>query len=296
MTRLIQQIAKRLGMALGLDYATAEQEAWWILENITGKSKTHLLLANTHIVTHAQELTLEKMLKQRTEEKKPLQYILGSVPFCELNILVRPPILIPRPETEEWVSWLINLFDPVVKQEPLKILDLCTGTGCIAFALAHALPETSVIGIDINPEAIDLANDNKAHNAIKNVTFLCSDLYASLNALQPFHLIVSNPPYITEKEYTSLEASVSSWEDPQALVAQHNGMAIYQRIIQEAHRYLTPHPLMQTYNLPVIALESGTDPQAIQSLLSSKNFSTSHTFSDMQHKIRCICARQKGLI
>jgi release factor glutamine methyltransferase len=295
MTRLIQHIAKRLETALGLDYATAEQEAWWILETITGLSKARLLFLNTQTLTQDQELTLEKMLKQRIEEKKPLQYILGSVPFCNLEILVRPPILIPRPETEEWVSWLINLFDPI-KQEPLKILDLCTGTGCIALALAHAFSQSSVIGIDINPEAINLANDNKSHNAIKNVTFLYSDLYAALNALQPFHLIVSNPPYITEKEYASLDPSVTTWEDRQALVAEHEGMAIYERIIQNAHTYLTPHPLMQIHNLPTIVLESGTDPQAIESLLLSENFSVSHTFSDMQHKIRCICARQKGLI
>jgi len=295
MIHLIQQIAKKLVTALDVDFATAEQEAWWILEKITGLSKARLLFLNTETLTHDQALTLEKMLKQRTDEKMPLQYILGSVPFCNLDILVHSPILIPRPETEEWVHWLINLFAPM-HHIPLKILDLCTGTGCIALALAQAFAKSSVIGIDINPEAITLANKNKDHNGITNVSFLISDLYASLSPAQTFHLIVSNPPYITEKEYASLDPSVTTWEDRQALVAECNGMAIYQRIIQDAHRYLEPHPLMQIHNLPGIVLESGTNPEAIQSLLLSKNFSNSNNFNDMQHKIRCVCGQQKGQI
>lgn len=292
MTRLVQKIGKTIATALGLDNSTAEQEAWWIVEKITGLPKARLLFLNTHTLTENQKLTLEKMLKQRTDEKMPLQYILGSVPFCDLDILVKTPILIPRPETEEWVNWLINLFAPA-RQTSLKILDLCTGTGCIALALAHAFPKSSIIGIDINPEAITLANKNKTHNAISNVTFLISDLYASLIQGQGFHLIVANPPYITEKEYATLDASVTTWEDRQALVADHNGMALYQRIIQDAHTYLEPHHLMKTHNLPAIVLESGTAPETIQSLLLTKNFSNSHNFSDMQHKIRCVCGQQK---
>ena len=203
MTRLIQQIAKKIATALGLDFDTAEQEAWWILEKITGLSKARLLFLNTQTLTHDQELTLEKIIKQRTDEKMPLQYILGSVPFCNLDILVHPPILIPRPETEEWVHWLINLFAPM-HHVPLKILDLCTGTGCIALALAQAFAQSSIIGIDINPDAITRANKNKTHNAITNVTFLISDLYASLTPSQTFHLIVSNPSIFQRKNMQRL--------------------------------------------------------------------------------------------
>ncbi len=295
MIRLVQRIAKKIETALCADHVSAEQEAWWILEKITGFSRAHLLFLSEQALTKNQETNLEKMLKQRTDEKMPLQYILGSVPFCGLDILVRSPILIPRPETEEWVSWLINLFTSM-SHMPLKILDLCTGTGCIALALGRAFPESTIIGVDINPDAIILANKNKMHNDISNVTFLCSDLYSALACGQTFHLIVSNPPYITQKEYASLDASVIFWEDLQALVAKDDGMAIYQRIIQDAHSYLEQHPFIKKQNLPVLVLESGTTPQAIQSLLLLENFSNSHNFVDMQRKIRCICAQQKELI
>jgi len=141
----------------------AEQEAWWFLEHATGKTQSALLSDDTITLTPEQQKNLDTWVMQRVKEKKPIQYIIGNVPFCNLEILVKPPILIPRPETEEWVSWLIEQLAPV-KDEPLQILDLGSGSGCIGLALAKALPQSTVIGLDKNPQAIELAEKNKYHN------------------------------------------------------------------------------------------------------------------------------------
>ena len=95
------------------------------------------------------------------------------------EIFVEPPILIPRPETEQLTSWLIEKLKKV-KNEKLNILDLCSGSGCISLALASALPNAFIVGADINPQAITLAQKNKKHNKIENATFIQSDLYSNI--------------------------------------------------------------------------------------------------------------------
>ena len=175
-----------------------EQEAWWLVQKITSKNKSFLLLNRTIQLTSDQEITLFKWVNERIN-KKPLQYILGSVPFCNLDILVKPPILIPRPETEEWSSDLIKKLPNI----PLNILDLCSGSGCITLALTKALPKARVIGLDIEQEAIDLALENKRHNDIHNVDFIKSDLYEAVHHKTfdlIFHSLFKHHLDVNEKE------------------------------------------------------------------------------------------------
>ena len=137
----------------GFDQTSATQEARWLLAHVLGQSIEYLF-------THAQEVlnakhvdALHTLLEQRITEHKPLGYILGSVPFCNLNISVKPPVLIPRMETEEWVTWLIEQHH-TTRARKLRILDLCTGSGCIALSLAHHLPHAQVTGADITNEVM----------------------------------------------------------------------------------------------------------------------------------------------
>jgi release factor glutamine methyltransferase len=266
----------------------ATQEAWWLLEKVTKQTKAQLLLANDATLTHEQSSQLQSWLNERIRNKKPLAYILGSVPFCDLDIIVQPPILIPRPETEELVTWLVKQLEPV-KDKKLSILDLCTGSGCIALALARALPAAKIIGVDINPQAIALAESNKNHNRITNVLFVQSDLFASIEPTTVFDLIVSNPPYVTESEYTALSDDVRLWEDKRALIARDQGLEFYKRIAMESKKRLAPESILSPLFARIV-VELGRHSDPVAAIFKAAGFAEARLYNDMQHVPRWLGA------
>lgn len=287
MTINITQLVTSYGQKLSPICSTlqdAQQEVWWFIEHATGKRKSELLVMHndTHLA-HLKE-QLDSFIIQRTVFKKPLQYILGSVPFCDLTILVEPPILIPRPETEEWTLWLINQYKAFTTH-PISILDLCTGSGCIGLQFAHTFPKATVVGVDINPQAIALAEKNKALNALSNITFLQGDLFEPLNTGQRFDLIVSNPPYLAPTEWDMLDQEVTRWEDKGALVAQQGGMEIYERIFANVKTFLIHNPQIPG-NLPRIVMEIGPCQDQIEGLATRYGFEKSRFFVDTEGKRR----------
>lgn len=236
---LAHSLAQQLLPAYGEQHV-AEHNAWFLLEHITQKNRAALIAHPELKLTPAQEDTLAAWVHDIVYNHKPIQYILGTVPFLDLTIKVQAPTLIPRPETEEWCATLI---EKLKLSRPATILDLCTGSGCIALALAQAFGESAVYASDISPEALELAQENARLNGITNVTFVLSDLYTEIPP-QRFDLIVANPPYITPQEYASLDASVAQWEDKKALVADENGLKIIDEIIKKAPKFLqktAPH-------------------------------------------------------
>lgn len=209
-------------------------DALALAQKVTGLAFVQLL--NTDfLLTETQKQKLEKLVHELVILHKPLQYILGSVPFGSLELFVQQPTLIPRPETEECVHNL-TIF---LKNKNIKsILDIGTGTGCIALTLAHALPEAQIMGVDIAPEALALARKNQKHNNIQNSTFLLSNLFESITGV--FDIIVSNPPYIAPKSYKTLSDTVKNWEDKNALVAKNHGLFLLKKIITQARKYFKP--------------------------------------------------------
>ena len=224
------------------------QIADWLLQRITGKKPVELLVNRKFELSEDQKLLLNQWIDELTEQKKPLQYILGSVPFCGVDILVEPPVLIPRPETEEWVE---NLYKFLLPKQPLNILDLCTGSGCIALALAKKLARSIIIGSDIGEQAISLALKNKDRLELQNISFIQSDLFKKLKGRR-FDVIIANPPYVTYDEWQQLEPHVKNWEDRRALVAGDNGLALIKKIIQESRDYFKMN------SLGLLVLEIGT--------------------------------------
>ena len=211
------------------------QQAWWLLEHVTQKSQAELLL-NFQLSTQ-ENTQLEQAIFQLHKEHKPLAYIIGFVPFLNLKIQVQPPILIPRPETEEWVAKIITDFAQY-QSSIKKICDIGTGSGCIALALAKNFPNAHVTAIDINPAALELAQHNAAINNIKNITFLHSDLFDQLSQNTQFDLIVSNPPYIDPECLPALMPEVTKWEDHGALFASDAGLKIIKQIVQKSSEFL----------------------------------------------------------
>ncbi|KAF9010531.1 S-adenosyl-L-methionine-dependent methyltransferase [Cyathus striatus] len=205
-----------------------------------------------HALSERPALSLPDMVDRRVRGE-PLQYILGTQPFGPLNLLTRPPVLIPRPETEHWVMKLAENIAPTAKS-PYNLLDLGTGSGCIPLLLCHLCPPGSLRahGIDISPHAISLANDNAAQcripqqpdaDAPKN-TFkatLANFLPESFpdnnpEIARPIDVITSNPPYISWDEYLQLPRSVSAYEDPKALFGGPTGLDFYHAIARLIRR------------------------------------------------------------
>ncbi|RCI00893.1 hypothetical protein CU097_015015 [Rhizopus azygosporus] len=222
---------QRLLVACDGDYNLASRHLFWLKEKVIEDSRGKRMSVRSNPLTSREEKHLEDLIKQRVSDHKPLQYILGTQPFCELDIVTRPPVLIPRWETEEWTDKTIRLLYPhlVKKGEKMRILDICTGTGCIALALSSRLPKDSVeiIGLDISEKAIELANHNlKVHQRkLKNpVRFQQGDVF-DYSPSDKVHMIVSNPPYVTQDEYESLDPDVKNWEDMRALVADDQAFA-----------------------------------------------------------------------
>lgn len=187
-------------------------------------------------------------LTARRATGEPLQYIAGHVDFCGLGIEVGKGVLIPRPETEQLVEEAVktvrreslNVKPTNNEQNPITIIDLCTGSGCIALALAREFPEAQVFGTDISQKALNYAKKNAAANNIKNVTFKKGSLFGPVSKEMQFDLITANPPYIISGEIAALQREIKDWEPITALDGGADGLDFYRRIISGADKYLKP--------------------------------------------------------
>jgi len=208
-----------------------EKEMEQIIVTATGADRVELLRDDPDL-TSGQLKAVDDFLERRMKGE-PLQYITGHVEFFGLSIRVGPGVLIPRPETELLVEETLK----AAGGEELSILDLCTGSGCIALALAQKLPDAEVCGTDGSAQALEYARENAAVNSIRNVTFLRGDLFEPVRGRR-FHIIVSNPPYIRSADIATLQEEVSQWEPREALDGGPDGLDYYRRIVAEAAEYL----------------------------------------------------------
>lgn len=272
MMQIIKTITSKTNLSL--------QEAWWLIQAATQQSKEHLI-CNNYALTEKETQLIESWIQEIQEHHKPLAYILGWQPFLDLKISLQPPTLIPRPETEEWVEATIKMLRQA-NLNKLTILDIGTGSGCIALALAQALPDSHVYAIDISEHALSLAQKNALQNKITNVTFIKSDLFAAIPTDLKFDLIVSNPPYIPRKAV--LQPSVLNWEDHHALFANRQGIDIIEQIIKNSQAWL------QSNSLPFqLILEiDETHTNLVQKILQTYNFSAIYIKKDAFNKPRTV--------
>jgi release factor glutamine methyltransferase len=273
------------------DSLLAEQYAWWILQEVAGKTKSQLLSMQHMHIPKEQEARIEQWVHALIHEHIPIQYLIGHVPFCDISIVVKPPILIPRPETEQWCADLITMLRAYKGHHALQILDLCSGSGCIGLALAKALPRVQIVCVDNNRQAIDLGRLNAQENSIDTVTFVLSDLFEKLDGMA-FDLIVSNPPYISEEEYPTLDASVRDWEDKNALVASGSGYALIQKIVEQAPAFIRTNQALQALEIPQLVIEHGVTQSAyIVDLMRNTGYTHVQTHTDLSGKDRVVSGR-----
>lgn len=175
---------------------------------------------------------------QRLETNEPIQYIIGDTEFFGLKFKVNRYTLIPRPETEELVAWVIG--ETKNKNKKIKVLDIGTGSGCIAISLAKNMVHAQVSGFDISEGALETARLNASINKVK-VDFKFNDILAADKLLNTYDIIVSNPPYVRDSEKSSMNFNVLDYEPPSALfVSDKNPLVFYKKIALLAKEYLKP--------------------------------------------------------
>ena len=168
-------------------------------------------------------------MSRRLQNREPIQYIIGRETFCGMPFVVNRHVLIPRPETQDLVEWIAEEDQ---QTNPCRLLDMGTGSGCIAISLAKKLPHVQVEAWDISGEALQVARQNALNNQVK-VDFHQQDILSASPGIAEWNVIVSNPPYITNKEKAEMEANVLNWEPHTALfVPDHDTLLFYRRIAQ----------------------------------------------------------------
>jgi len=173
----------------------------------------------------------------RRKKHEPIAYILGYTEFFGLKIQTRPPIFIPRPETELLVEESLNIIENL-QNNKVKVLELCTGTGCISIAICLNVNKTiDCTAIDLSKDAISLAQENANQNNAK-IQFIIGDLFQPLSNIEKYDLIVANPPYISENDRDRLPSIVKDYEDSLALFSKNDGLDTIQKISQQARQYL----------------------------------------------------------
>ena len=214
----------------------AVREAETIIAHCLTTDRTTLYRDNPQI---PRELSTKiDSIVERRAKREPLQYILGYVEFFGLKIKVGQGVLIPRPETEILAEEAIKIISNFkFKNSNLKILDLCTGSGCLALSLAREFRDAQVCGTDTSATAIQYAKENAALNGIKNITFMKGSLCEPVKELT-FDLIVSNPPYIRSNDIKDLQPEIKDWEPQDALNGGTDGLDYYRFIIPAARNYL----------------------------------------------------------
>ena len=224
----MKTIARHINEALSNCYSAGEISALTriIATELLGVSQMAYFLKDNITLTAEQEALLDNAI-ERLKKQEPIQYILGYCDFCGLRFKVTPATLIPRPETSELVEWITS---EATGNE--GILDIGTGSGCIAVSLAHKLPQSNVTAWDISHDALAVATENSKANG-QAVTFEHVDILAYEPTGEQFDIIVSNPPYIKENEKEAMHANVLDWEPHTALFVPDCDPLLFYRTIAE---------------------------------------------------------------
>jgi release factor glutamine methyltransferase len=219
------------------DVMEIDQFFYLTLEKRHQLKRLDLALNPNFEITVEEEQYWDSVLSQ-LKMQKPIQYILGETSFYGLTFLVNEHTLIPRPETEELVQWILETY-PTNSQ--ISLLDIGTGTGCIPITLKKKLPKATVFALDVSEKALEVATKNASMNQV-DVTFLQNDILATTTLEQQFDVIVSNPPYVRELEKKEINTNVLKFEPHLALfVADNDALLFYRKIAQLAQEYLQPN-------------------------------------------------------
>jgi release factor glutamine methyltransferase len=258
----------------------ARQIIWIIFEHLHGWSKTDMMLQEDTKLTVSDHLFIQKAL-ERLKKHEPIQYIIGKTEFFGLSFKVNSSVLVPRPETEELVQWII---EGIHENKSPNILDIGTGSGCIAITLAKFIPEAKVYAWDVSPEALKTAESNALEIEAK-VNFDLKDiLRTDPGKNENYDIIVSNPPYVRNSEKELILPNVLDYEPHLALfVRDDDPLLFYRKIAEFAVKTLTKDGML--------FFEINRDfGEATKKLLTHKGFSNVELRKDLSGNYRMIKA------
>jgi release factor glutamine methyltransferase len=288
--KTVKQVSADFSEQLSTIYDANEVNSLFmmVLENVVNISSAKIkAFPETEISTPDSERITNILTRLATGE--PIQYILGYTEFYGLTFKVNPSVLIPRPETEELVDWVIKSWQLAVSswQPPFHILDIGTGTGCIPISLKKNLRDVEVSAIDISPEALQTAKENADLNKVE-VSFIENDILNPTNhSLLTTHysLIISNPPYVTLEDKKLMHTNVTDFEPHTALfVPEDDPLIFYKAIADFASTHLVKGGLL------FFEINEGYGKQIVE-LLNSKQFTNIKLRKDMSGKERMIKAQ-----
>ncbi len=267
------------------DTREADNITSWAIEHITGLRKIDVVIQKTKALDHEQEEQLRKCLGELLLQK-PIQYVLNEAWFAGMKFYVNEHVFIPRPETEELVEWISEQvrstkYEVQKSRSAIGILDVGTGSGCIAIVLKKKLPELRITAIDISNEALEVVKKNAA--ALEtDIDFLQLDFLklAQRDKLPKFDLIVSNPPYIPRKDQLTMSPTVVDYEPHVALFVEDDDPLLFYRLIADfAKDHLNPSGK--------IFLEIHEDlGEKVSKLFKERDFASVELRKDMQGKDR----------
>jgi release factor glutamine methyltransferase len=282
----ILDTARRYLEEKGIENPRGNAEA--LLGRALNLPRIELYLQHERPLAEAELSAFRELLKRRARHE-PLQIIVGSVEFAGVRIEVQPGVLIPRPETEELTEHVAAQLVPLTSA-PLRILDLGSGSGCIAIALAKRFPLLMVDAVDADFEAVRLTSRNAQANGVgERVRALLCDVFAPrfLSSIAPpYDVVVSNPPYVTEEEYESLSAEIRDHEPKRALVAGEDGLAFFRRLAGLLPDLLRPGGLL--------AVEIGIRQGAAVASLFCEALETVSVLRDMAGSPRIVTGKMRN--
>lgn len=256
--------------------AEAALDAWYLLEHIGKFDRSYFYL---HYQDEIEEEQLQEYLTlvKKRAERVPLQYITGEQAFMGLAFKVNSSVLIPRQDTELLVETALGVLQP-----DMRVLDLCTGSGCILISLLHYAKEIAGVGSDVSKQALITAKENAKANDVE-AEWVRSDLFANLTGT--FDVIVSNPPYIPTREIETLMPEVRDFEPVEALDGKEDGLFFYGRILTEGSGFLNPGGYLM--------FEIGHDQgEAVSALMKQAGYDQVRVIRDLSGLNRVVCGRK----
>lgn len=218
----------------GLQLPTPLLDAQLLISSVLSLSKVELYTQLDRPLMESERTTLRELVRRRLSGE-PVAYLLRQKFWHDLDLYVDSRVLVPRPETETLLDLVLAVCRHDSRQ-PKRILDVCTGSGCLAVALGKVFPQAEVFAVDLSAEALEVARINAARNKVENITWVNADAldtatYAQLNSA-PFDIIVSNPPYVSEAEWNECEPSVRQFEPKMALIGGEQGWQFPRRLLE----------------------------------------------------------------
>ena len=263
-------------------FENPRNEIEWLIRSVLSISRIDVYL-NFDRLLSLKELKKIKSFVNRRLKKEPLQYITESCEFYGREYFVNNNVLIPRPETETLIDLALENLKGLSSP---KILDIGTGSGCLAITLAAEISNSSVTGIDVSNEAINVANINKSKNKLKNISFKKIDiLRQTIN--DQFDLIISNPPYITKDELVNVIKDVKEYEPLIALTDGSDGLTFYRRFFSIAKQSL------KRYGSMLLEVGIDTHPKEVQDIFIKQGFINTRLFKDLNGDDRVIIINNK---